>query len=164
MAGAKASTGIQTDMYFSTTQTSSFASPIATTDFVGSTKTGKPTNKVDGVTTVGAFEQSANTINVGVLGETSQRSYPAQTTPSEFTFEIVLDYSKASHIALDGLGIGDTGEVVFDTQTKSTGEQTVDYAKVALAGKSKQISPDDATRLSFTFTLPDGSFKSVNAA
>ena len=119
-------------------------------------------NRVEGMSTSDAMEQSANTISVGVLGEASQRTYPGQSTPAEFTFEVIIDYTDDTHKAIDVLAIGTDAILVF--YTVKSGGVTVDWAKVQLAGKSKQIAPDDVTRASYTWTLPHGPFATIHKA
>ena len=170
MAGVGETTGIQSKLYFNATvpNIKTGASAYAFTDFVGTgitvDKTGDATlklNRVDGMTTSDAMEQSANSISVGVLGEASQRTYPGQSTPAEFTFEVIIDYTDTVHTAIDGLAIGTDALLLFYT-AKASGE-TIDWAKVQLAGKSKQIDPGDITRVSYTWTLPHGPFATLHA-
>ena len=170
MAGVGQTTGIQSNLYFNVAAPSAGASDgvFAFTDFVGSGElidtddaTKLLVNRVDGVASAGAMEQSANTISVGVLGEDSQRTYPGQTTPAEFTFEIVINYEDTTHKALEGLTIGDDGVLMFYSVDGS--DATLDWAKVQLAGKSKQVASDDVARVSYTWTLPEGPFATLSA-
>ena len=167
MAGVGPTTGIQSKLYFTATvPTQATDGEYTFNELSGSgmlrdTASGKAeANVVDGVVSSGAMEQSANTISVGVLGEDSQRTYPGQTTPAEFTFEVVIDYANATHIVLEGLTIGDDGFIMFYTAKASA--ETIDWAKVQLAGKSKQLASDDVGRVSYTWTLPDGPFATLS--
>ena len=167
MAGLGPSTGIESKLYFNVAAPT-VSDPPVIGDFVGSSKlinatsdTTLKANRVDGVASSGAMEQSANTISVGVLGEASQRSYPGQSTPAEFTFEVVINYTDPTHIKLEELEIGADGILMFYS-TDGTGV-TLDWAKVQLAGKSKQVASDDVARVSYTWTLPDGPFATLHA-
>ena len=171
MAGVPETTGIQSALYFNATVP---AAADTTTnvyvigDFVGdgltvdnTSDTTLKANRVEGMSTSDAMEQSANTISVGVLGESSQRTYPGQSTPAEFTFEVLIDYTDGTHTKIDKLAIGTDALLVF--YTAKSGGATLDWAKVQLAGKSKQIAPDDVTRVSYTWTLPHGPFATLHA-
>ena len=172
MPGVGPSTGIETKLYFTTADAPDFQSGktvLEFVDFVGSSLLIDPTsdstleaNLVDGVASSGAMEQSANTISVGVLGEASQRTYPGQSTPAEFTFEVIINYEDTVHIALEALDIGDDGILMFYSVDDS--KATLDWAKVQLAGKSKQVASDDVARVSYTWTLPHGPFITLNKA
>ena len=166
MAGVGPSTGIESKLYFNVA-VPTLSTPPVIGDFVGTgelidtdSATTLAVNLVDGVASSGAMEQSANTISVGVLGEASQRTYPGQSTPAEFTFEVVIDYEDTTHKALEGLSIGDDGILMFYSVDGSAA--TLDWAKVQLAGKSKQVASDDVARVSYTWTLPDGPFATLH--